>query len=123
MSLFNKVEKKQLRQFAGIAYERELEIELSSLNDRFSAWQRGDIDAFQLSDDIHEFHQGPSRELYNFYTGVDPHMAVARAVVEELLSHREVPDELMHKLVSAIDFYRGQREREQSDANHGSKED
>ena len=123
MSHFTKLEKKQLRKIAGIAYERELEKELSSLRDRFSAWHSGDIDAFQLSDNIHEFHQGPSRGLYNFYTSVDPHMAVARAIVEELVLEEEVPAELITKLVSTVDFYRYQHERERNDTKHGNNED
>jgi hypothetical protein len=114
MSSFTKAEKKQLRRLAGIAYERELERELSSLLGQFQNWRNGEIDPFELSDHIHEFHEGPNRGLYNFYNRADPHMAVARALVEELLSESEVPDDSRLKLVSAVDFYRAERERNNS---------
>ncbi len=123
MSLFTKAERKQLRQLSGIAYERELAKELTRLQDRFASWQRGDLSPFQLSDAIHEFHQGPSRELYEYYTMVDPHMAVARAVVEELLLESEIADGILQKLTDAIDFYRSMQEGGSDDEVYGSEED
>ena len=50
-------------------------------------------------------------------------MAVARAIVEELVLEEEVPAELITKLVSTVDFYRYQHERERNDTKHGNHED
>ena len=123
MSLFTKTELKELRRLSGIAYERELAKELTNLHSRFTAWQHGEIDPFQLSDAVHEFHQGPSHDLYKYYTIVDPHMAVARAVVDELLKESEIPGGIQQKLAPAIDFYRSEREGTRNDQISGSEQD
>lgn len=123
MISFTKAERKELRRLTGIAYERELAKELTILQNRFAEWQQGDIDPFQLSDAVHEFHQGPSRELYKYYTTADPHMAVARALVEELLLESEIPGGIRQKLAGAIDFYRAEPEGTSNDQISDAKQD
>jgi hypothetical protein len=107
--MYTKAERKQLRQLAEIAHERELALELTRLQTRFSTWQRGEIDPFQLSEAIHAFHQGPSRTLYSYYNQIDPPLAVARAVVEKLLQENEIPAGIQQKLAAAIAFYRAEQ--------------
>jgi len=109
VSLFTKAERKELRRLSGIAYARELAKELTNLQSRFTVWQHGEIDPFELSDAVHEFHQGPSRDLYKYYTIVDPSMAVARAFVDELLKESEISGAILQKLGPTIDFYRSER--------------
>jgi hypothetical protein len=55
-----------------VAYQRDLDKELTKLKARFDNWQTKKIDCFELSDLIHEFHDGVSRELWKFYNRADP---------------------------------------------------
>ncbi|KAB2910593.1 MAG: hypothetical protein F9K30_22470 [Dechloromonas sp.] len=81
---------KALRQFAGIAYERELSAAAQSLQIEFSRWGSGAIDVFELNEKIHEFHQGVSRELYSRYAVMDAAFAVASAVRRGVLTRAEI---------------------------------
>jgi hypothetical protein len=38
---------------------------LRDLHKRFAEFDRGAIDAFELKDDVHKFHDGPARESGN----------------------------------------------------------
>ena len=61
---FTKSERKLLRQLSEVAWESELSLCLSELMKEFSAWQGKRMSAFDLSQKIHEFHDGASRNLY-----------------------------------------------------------
>jgi len=56
-----------LRKLVKRAHERALSLALTSLEGRFVAWHEGQIDAFELNEEIHRFHHGVSRELYKLY--------------------------------------------------------
>ena len=103
---FTKSEKKTLRRLSGEAYARELDLALRDLDSAFSDWRHKHIDGFQLSDFIHEFHQGPSRDLYSQYGRLDPGFLVARAVARHLLEPSEVPEALRSALQPLIDYCR-----------------
>lgn len=60
--------KRLLRELAAKAHEEELRRALTPLAKAFDRWSRGEVDSFELSDLIHEFHQGPSRDLFVRYT-------------------------------------------------------
>ena len=47
---FTKLERKELRRLAGLAYERELAKALGSLEESFRQWKKNKITAFELSD-------------------------------------------------------------------------
>jgi hypothetical protein len=104
MRAFTKSEKRTLRKLAGEAYARELHEALGDLDSAFSDWRNGRIDGFQLSDFIHDFHQGPSRDLYVQYTQTDPGLLVARAVARGLLKDSEVPKPLTSALSEVIAY-------------------
>ena len=109
MTKFTRRERGQLRKLSMKAYERELSHELSHLEEQFTEWREGEIDSFELSDIIHEFHDGVSRELYKEYMNVSPHLMVAYALVESILSEEEIQPELLKKLAQAIELYRFDR--------------
>jgi hypothetical protein len=94
-----------LRDLAGTAYERELHKAVSDLHDRFHDWMQDRLDTFELSDAIHEFHDGAARDLYVFYVRGRPEMQVARAVAHGLLLRQEVPDSILNELASLIEFF------------------
>jgi hypothetical protein len=103
---FTKSERRRLRALAEEAYARELDTALSDLESAFSDWRRKHISGFQLSDLIHEFHQGIARALYSDYTRLDPGLLVARAVSRRLLEEREVPDALLEALAPLVAYCR-----------------
>jgi len=75
---FTKLERKELRGLIGLAYERELAKALEQLERNFRQWRKKKITAFELSDFIHQFHKGISRDLWSFYTSGHNEMIVAR---------------------------------------------
>ncbi len=103
--LQTKAARRKLRELAGTAYARALGAELAKLEADFSRWRRGEIDAFELSERIHRFHDGRSRQLHVFYDGRNSDTAVAHAVAEGILSRVEVPADLLSALASQISFF------------------
>lgn len=102
---YTKTQKKKLRELAGIANERELDLELEILYHHFENWRNKKKSSFELSDLIHKFHQGPSREIWKMYTYSDPDTAVSRAVALGLLKKEDIPKNLLDILNSKIGFF------------------
>jgi hypothetical protein len=104
---FTRAERRQLRELAGLAWDRERGAELAELEAAFRQWRAGELSPHELSDRIHRFHNGAARELYVLYTSrIHPSQLVARAVAADILAESEVPAELLPALASAIEFYR-----------------
>ena len=101
-----KRERALLRQLAVQAWEAELGTELESLFEDFSKWADKSMSAFDLSQKIHEFHNGISRELYGRYTTLAPDIAVSRAVAKGILGEEELGATLLEKLSCEIDAFR-----------------
>jgi len=101
-----KQERALLRQFAGQAWEAELDSELENLFEDFCKWADKGLSGFELSEKIHEFHNGVSRELYNRYTALNPEIAVSRAVAIGILGEEELGATLSEKLSQEIDAFR-----------------
>ena len=64
------------------------------------------MNCFALSNAIHEFHNGISRELYKTYTFADEDTAVAGAIANGILKREEVPDDVFKALGNMIRFFR-----------------
>ncbi len=109
---FTRKERSKLRALAEEAYARELDQALRNLESAFSDWRRKQISGFQLSDFIHDFHQGAARALYSDYTRLDPGFLVARALSRRLLEPREVPESLRTRLSTLISYFRDHYEEE-----------
>ncbi len=103
---YTRNEKAILRQLASEAWESELTGELGKLFESFCTWADKGISAFDLSDQIHEFHNGVSRELYKRYTALPPEIAVARAVVLGIFSEESINPSLLEKLRPLIEAHR-----------------
>lgn len=97
---------KEMRQLVETAHDRELSLYLSYLEKRFAEWRNGQIDPGELSDFIHEFHDGTARAVYETYTILKPDQLVARALGIGLLSGEEVSEGLRHTLSDATTYYR-----------------
>lgn len=89
--------KKRLRELLGIAYARELDRYLLDLSKKFDDWKNGKIDCWNLSDHIHEFHNGISRDLFNAYNckSVHPTYMISRALVKKLIQKEDIPPEAL----------------------------
>ena len=96
--------RKKLRQLAGMAYERELAIASEALLQEFGRWKNKEINVFELSDLIHEFHNGISRELYNCYSGHATACTfnVASALHRGILTREEVGEEVFASIGGVI---------------------
>ena len=106
MSHFSKNEKQELRKLAGLAYERELAKALDELYARFKEWKKGSVDSFELSDQIHKFHNGISRDLWKMYDNRDNHIVIARAVANGIISMDEISIKLSENLKTGIESFK-----------------
>ena len=97
--------KRLVREWAGIAHDRDLRKALSDLRAQFDRWDRGAINAFELNDLVHQFHQDTSREIWTRYATTHLEPAVASAVAAGVLRKEELPTELLQHIAGLIEFY------------------
>ena len=76
----DKASRRKTRKLADQAYEEELGRALAPLAEAFERWKVGAASSVEISDLIHEFHEGPSRQLRGTYTALKSDALVARAV-------------------------------------------
>ena len=101
--------KRLLRELAVVAHERELRRALVPVAEAFRRWENGDVSSFELSDVIHEYHDGLSRQLFVKYARPHDYTAVAHAIAIGVLDRTEVPLELLDYLARAIEYYESER--------------
>jgi len=103
---------RQFRELVRLAYERELSRELEVVFQHFEAWKRGEKNAFELSEEIHRFHQKPARNLYLWYKGQDTDWMVAKALDEGILNEAEVGEEILGMVEPPVSLRRRHRHDE-----------
>lgn len=103
MEEFSRKERRRLRDLAGTAHERELDAALEELDSEFERWRSDELLPSELSERIHEFHDGGARELYSIYNRLEEEQLVARAVAHGLLDEEEVGSDLLPRLEEAIE--------------------
>jgi len=94
-----------VREWAGVAHDRDLRDALSELRARFDRWDRGEIDSFELNNLIHRFHQDTARQIWKRYATTHLEPAVASAVAAGVLREGELPEELVQHVAPLIEFY------------------
>jgi hypothetical protein len=99
-----KSQRRRIRELAGIAYDRELSRELTTLEGEFARWRSGAISAHDLDERIHQFHQGPNRRLFTMYTGGAIEFAVAAAIANGIVSEAEAGSEMLEILRGGIEL-------------------
>ena len=97
--------KRLVREWAGVAHDRDLRNALSELRAHFDRWERGEIDSFELNDLVHRYHEGPSRDIWKRYATNHLEPAVAAAAVDGVLRKEELPKELVQHIAGWIEFY------------------
>ena len=90
--------RRAIRELAGRAYDAELSQELATLEGEFTRWRRGEITAFDLSEAIHRFHDGPARELYLTYSQPHASAAVAAAIHAGILDRKQIAPDVLKAL-------------------------
>lgn len=99
-----------LSEWAGKSYDAELSAELKTLAGDFNDWKNGKMTCFDLSEKIHEFHDGANRQLYIRYVmHKQPEINIASAIVEGLIRKESVPPELLKYLENEIRFCEEQK--------------
>ena len=98
--------RRQVREWATIAHDRDLRKALSELRAQFDLWERGDIDSFELNERVHRFHQDTSREIWKRYAATHLEPVVASAVATGVLRREELPLELLQHIDGLIEFYK-----------------
>ena len=101
-----KAQRRRLRDLAGLAYERELSDQLAKLEREFGRWRAGELDAFDLAESVHRFHQGPARALYTKYDHMDLEWSVADAIHRGILSTDEVGEDSLEHVARHLAFLR-----------------
>lgn len=97
--------KRMVREWAGVAHERDLRDALKELRRQFDRWDRGEVDSFELNQLVHRYHDGASREIWKRYSTSHLEPAVASAIVAGVLRRDELPEELVKHVTGWIDFY------------------
>ena len=102
----SKGENAALRELASEAWELELHGALEELFEDFCSWADNGYSSSELSERIHQFHNGTSRELYRRYTGLPPLVAVARAVAVGVMDEAALPPAIQEKIADEIEAQR-----------------
>lgn len=114
---WSKRQRRELRILQGVAWERQLEDALRELHSDFETWDRGEISGFELSDRVHNFHNGRSRELYNMYSGSLDHFLIELDVARGIIDEAELSDDLLDLLKDQIARWRERLQDEQLSQN------
>jgi hypothetical protein len=104
MGDLTKAQLRRLRDLGVVAHERDLTKELATLDAEFRRWRAGEIDAFDLADAIHRFHDGPARKLNKKYATMHPDFEVAHALHRGVLSEEEAGADLVEALRRHLAF-------------------
>ena len=100
--------RRKLKELSLKSYEIELRMHLGKLYNHFKDWDNHKLKSGELSDLIHEFHHGASRDMYNFYNTVDPEMAVGRAIVFKYISEEEISEDVYPYISNSIVYFKKQ---------------
>jgi len=98
--------RKELRRLASLAHDRDLTRALEALDAAFAEWREGKLEAYELNERIHDYHQGVQREIWTLYKRGNEGLAVARALALGLLEPAEVAPELAAALEPTARLFR-----------------
>jgi len=105
--------KRELARLNGLCHERSLHQALSKLNGHFNKWKRQEIDSFELSDAIHQYHKNDAREVWLQYVNNKFYdLNVSYGLIRGLIQRTEISDELFEFLEPKIERYRKWEEEE-----------
>lgn len=106
LGAYPKAIRAQFRELIGLAHERELAAALEGLASRFDAWRQGTLDPFELNQLVHEYHRGPSVEIWKRYDDTDPEVTLAQAIARGVLREDEVSPEVFEIVAHLVETFR-----------------
>ncbi len=111
MSSYTKAQKRELRKMIAELYEIDLSKALEALYSHFQSWKRGEIDAFELNEEIHKHHNGISREQYKYYVmGSEESWIVAGGLLDGRIREEDLPPAIREKVVQEAENLKKSRE-------------
>ena len=113
--------KRLVREWAGIAHDRELAKALLELDGHFERWKRHEIDAFELNELVHRFHNGVAREIWKTYAANHLEPAVASGVASGILRREELPEQLLQHVAGLIAFYEDALRQDSADVQDSAE--
>lgn len=90
-----KSQRRELRELASVAHERELATQLIELDREFARFHEGELNAFELAQIVGEFHRKHTSKLSSMYTGSMVPLLAAFAVRRGVIAESEVSEELL----------------------------
>jgi hypothetical protein len=79
---------------------------LKALGEQFDRWRAGDLSTDALDRAVHEYHYGTARRIWKRYSGNDPAVAVAAAVVHGVLEPGSLPAEVQEQIQPWLELAR-----------------
>ena len=101
----------ELRRWAQLAYERELKNALLQLFGKFDQWRRGQLDPFELNEEVRRHSETGARDLKARYTTTPPATAVAMAVVTGVLREDELDAQCLALIAPQVKYLRDKARR------------
>jgi len=98
--------RRRLRELAGEAHDLELGAHLDELFAHFQAWKRGEVSAGELNDRVHDYHQGPNRDVFRHHSALKPDEIVARAIALGTLEEEGIEERILEILSPLIESFR-----------------
>lgn len=93
---------RKMEHLANLAYERELQRELSRVRRHIDLYRERESKFFNLSEIKLKFFRETSDELWQLYNRMETEKLVERAVALGLLSDDDVPDEVRNALPQVV---------------------
>jgi hypothetical protein len=100
-----KGQKRELQRIASLAHDRELSAALAALEEQFRLWRAGELGPHDLSAAIHEFHQGPSRELWVRYSDSPGELGVLSALQRGVVAEHEIASDVLDLLKPRLKLF------------------
>ena len=101
----------ELRRWAQLAYERELKNALLQLFGKFDQWRRGQLDPFELNEEVRRHNDTTAHDLKTRYTSSPPETAVAMAVATGVLREDELAPECLALIGPQLKYLRDKARR------------
>ena len=92
----------KMMHLANLAYERELQLELSRVQRHIDLYRDKESKFFNLREIKLKFYRETSDEIWRLYNQLAPDKAIERAVALGLLSEEELPEDVRETLQQAV---------------------
>lgn len=92
----------KMTNLANLAYERELNRELSRVQRHIDLYRERESKFFNLNEIRFKFYREISDEIWLLYNRLEPDKAIERAVALGLLNDEEVPEEIRSTINRAV---------------------